>query len=291
MTTYHVFGDTGGHHKQLKAGLEAIGLDPKTFKLPKDTIVIHCGDLIHKGPLSEAVMMLVDKIMDANPGQWIQLLGNHEFQYLDGAPFFWGAVIPADAQRILASWLEKKRVRVAYAIEGPVEFHDLALSARPFETPNKPVLFTHAGLAKPFWEQHLKSSTNIVEIANAINALPIKKVTAPGSMLYGEPAGGAPWKPVGPVWALSTDEVWGSWKDTPDMPFMQVHGHVTPFNYARQTWWASTSNEYRRNAKINVERCTTVVRVANSIQVAVDPGYSKEATNAVQPALKITTND
>lgn len=286
MTTYHVFGDTGGHYQQLKAGLEAIGMNPKNHKLPKDVIVIHTGDLIHKGPSSPAVLILVDKVMEANPGQWVQILGNHEFQYIDGAPFFWGNVIPADSQRILASWLGKKLLKVAYAVEGPVMFHELTKSARPYPIPGKGALFTHAGVTKEFWDVILKNETDVMKIADDINNLPIKVVTKPGAMLHG--AKNTPWTPVGPVWALSTGEVWESWKDEESMPFIQVHGHTTAYNFVGNRWWP-TEKGFRDASKVNPDRNTVTTQVSDSIQIAIDPGYNTSAQPGPQPALKMTT--
>lgn len=51
-------------------------------------MICQVGDLIHKGPDSSAVVALVDQIIDSNPGRWVQLLGNHEAQYLSGGTQF-----------------------------------------------------------------------------------------------------------------------------------------------------------------------------------------------------------
>jgi hypothetical protein len=284
MTTYHVFGDTGGHYKQLRDGLIAIGMDRETWKLPEDVIIVHLGDLIHKGPDSQNVLELVDFIMETNPGQWIQLLGNHEFQYLKGAPFFWRETISVQGQQLLQSWLEKRLVRTAYAIEGPVQIHDLAAHAsQEITVPNKPILFTHSGLTRAFWQIRLNRETDVINIVNMINQMPVKLVTTAGEMLGGVSHHGI----VGPVWALGTREVWSPWNKMESMPFIQIHGHTTPFNYYTKTWWPAGEG-FVENSVVNLKRNTVTTKVADSLQIAVDPGYSKGAPNKPQPSLKIT---
>jgi hypothetical protein len=286
MTEYHVFGDTGGHLDQLRSGLEAIGMNPKSFKLPKDTVVIHCGDLIHKGPDSPGVLALVDSVMDANPGRWIQLLGNHEFQYLRGAPTFWPQIISVEGQLILQSWLAKGRVRAAYAIRGPLELHSLKDSSTAVDMGSKGALFTHAGLTREFWAIHLEEDPDVEAVADRINGLAIAVVTTPGEMLTGFQGGYN--DPVGPIWASGVGEVWTSWNGLFEMPFIQFHGHTAPYSYDYHKWW-DDEKDFRGDSFVNRSRRFTATDVANSLQIAVDPGYSVTAALGPQPAFHLST--
>lgn len=290
MTRYHVFGDTGGHYKQLKEGLTAIGYDPLTHKLPEDVVVIHCGDLLHKGPNSAGVIFMVDNIMKNNPNQWIQLLGNHEYQYLNGIPF-WREKIDPDAIRTLQSWYEEGRAFNAFAITEPAVFHGLAVSKRGYATPDKPIIFTHAGITRQYWQKYLHSSQDVARIVKTLNRFNPETVGTPGAIVGGTHTAAYP---AGPIWALGVDEVWNSWQAEPSMPFIQVHGHTAPFKFDVEQWW---SNGLETKAKVkfwnastvNPDRRTVVTEVSDSIQVAIDPGYEKTAVAEPQPALLITT--
>lgn len=294
---YHIFGDTGGHYKQLKAGLEAIGYDATTNKLPKDVTVIHLGDLIHKGPLSEAILFMIDRIMDANPGQWIQIMGNHESQYTKDAPFFWGNVIDVEGRAILNKWFNEGRIKVAYALPASATFHNLTLSARDYPVADKSILFTHAGLPELFWSKYIRPHMGELlgdtifdpydaeHVAEFLNTMPLKIATNPGVMLGGDTYR----RPVGPVWASGVDELWKSWhKSQQEEPFHQVHGHTYPFTFGMNVWYPAIPKEFKQASKVNTERKTTVTRVAGSIHVAVDPSYSKTAPLEAQPALLVT---
>jgi len=284
MTTYYVFGDTGGHYNQLYAGLMQAGVNPTTYKIPDDVVIIHEGDLIHKGPDSLEILQLVDVIMRANPGQWIQLLGNHEFQYFNGSPFFWGDVIPGEGQAILRDWALDGLVRVAFAIEAPATIHGVDV---PATAVNKPILFTHSGVTRGFWEMYLKEAEDIYSTVELINNLPVKVVTRPGQMLDGG-AKRNPLLPVGPTWALSTFEVFGSWRDQTTVPFIQVHGHTNAYNFFTNKWW-DAFGVFKEQSVLDKKNRRVVTKVADSIQIAVDPGYEKTAPNHTQPSLKITT--
>lgn len=283
MTEYHIFGDTGGHLNQLRSGLQAIGLNLDTMRLPQHTVVIHCGDLIHKGPHSQGVLELVDAVMEANPGAWVQLLGNHEFQYLRGAPTFWPQVVSVEGQLILQSWLAKRRLRVAYAVQGPLVLHSLDHLSTAVDMDSRGALFTHSGLPYEFWREHLGAESSVQAVAEAINGLPISTVTTPGEMLGGFQRGAD--EPVGPVWASGVNEVWGSWLDREPMPFIQFHGHTTPYSYSYGKWWESSPQLFRKSATVSREGRFTAVRVAGSLQFMVDPGYSVNAPPGAQPSF------
>lgn len=284
MTKYHVFGDTGGHYRQLKAGLEAIGYNSETHKLPEDVVVVHCGDLLHKGPNSAAVIFMVNRIMKHNPGQWIQLLGNHEYQYLGGIPF-WRENIDRDAIAMLQQWYFEGKVRNAFAITEPAEFHDLVISKRGYPTPDKPIILTHAGITRQYWKKFLQSETDVEALVRMLNNFNPNQISAPGAIIGSNNTADSP---AGPVWALGVEEVWDSWKLQPHIPFIQVHGHTTPYSHKLGRWW-SRDKKFVLASKINPDRRTVVTAISDSIQVAIDPGYDKQAEVGAQPALLITT--
>lgn len=284
MTKYYVFGDTGGHFRQLKAGLQEIGYDPITHKLPEDVVVVHCGDLLHKGPNSGAVIFMVNRIMEQNPGQWIQLLGNHEYQYLGGIPF-WREVIDPEAIETLQRWYFEGKVRNAYAITEPAEFHNLVVSKRGYQTPQKPIILTHAGITRQYWNKFLKSETDVATVVRMLNNFNPNQIGTPGAIIG---SGNTTEFPAGPVWALSVEEVWDSWQSQLTVPFIQIHGHTTPYAHDLGRWF-SRDKEFTKNSKVNPERKTVVTTVSDSIQIAIDPGYNKQAPLEPQPALFITT--
>lgn len=282
MKRYHVFGDTGGHLRQLKSGLEAIGLNRATYKLPEDITVIHCGDLLHKGPNSAGVIYMVDRIMQQNPGQWIQLLGNHEYQYLNGVPF-WREKIDPDAIQLLTKWKEAGLARNAFCIDKPAQFASFE-SMRRFVAPNKPILLTHAGLTKEYWDLFLKQETDLVKLTARLNSFSPKQVGKTGLMIGGV---NTPTDPAGPIWAHSAREVWYSWHSEPTIPFTQIHGHTNAFLFEQQRWWGGTPKQFIQNSRTHPASRSVVTQMGDSIIVAIDPGYEKTAPPGPQPSLSI----
>ena len=284
MTRYHIFGDTGGHFRQLKAGLVSLGMDPDTFKLPEDIVVVHCGDLLHKGPNSAAVIFMVNRVMEANPGQWVQLLGNHEYHYLGGITF-WRESIDRDAISLLRQWKEEGKVKHAHLIKEPAVFHGLVVSKRGYQTPaNKPVVLTHAGITRQYWEKFLRSEEDAGKLVERLNSFSPAQIGTPGAIIGADNTRAYP---AGPIWALSVEEVWASWKNTPSIPFIQVHGHTTPYAHSRGRWF-SLEREFQQASKVNPSRRTCVTAVGDSVQIAVDPGYDKFAPDESQPSLLVT---
>jgi hypothetical protein len=47
-------------------------------------LVIQVGDLVDRGPDSPGVLALVRERLERDRRGWVQLIGNHEWQYLDG---------------------------------------------------------------------------------------------------------------------------------------------------------------------------------------------------------------
>ena len=138
-----VVGDVGGHRRELRAELLRLGADPHTGRLPADLTVVQVGDLVHRGPDSEGVIGLVDGYLRHQPDQWVQLVGNHEAQYLRDPAFAWRQRLDAATADILRRWWADGRMRVAAAITG----HGRG--------DGDDILVTHAGLTAAFWREDL----------------------------------------------------------------------------------------------------------------------------------------
>lgn len=279
---YHVFGDTGGQYTPLYNGLLKIGLHPKTLKLPKNTTIIHVGDLIHKGPDSLKVLQLVDSVMEVNPENWIQLLGNHEMNYIEGSIFFWRDLIPVEGQIILQKWLRESRVQLAVALNDayiPAYMSNLDES--------KSLLITHAGLTRRYWVNDLDKSNTVNKIANKLNYSPISKISQGGEIIYGPSADGKPYDPS-PIWATSK-ELWSSWVNS-HMPFNQIHGHTNIWFPYQKKWVFSTKKMVNAST---VDKETGFVKTLmgrpedKSISISIDPSYGALPWNDLQNSLLV----
>lgn len=287
---YYIFGDSGGHKVPLQRSLTDLGADLDTFTLPDDITIIHLGDLIHKGPHSSLLLQMVDGFIQNNPGQWVQLLGNHEFQHLNG-PSFWRCNCTEEDKRILQKWWETGEAKVSFGLDN-ITPPNLEISARPkLVTPSETWLFTHAGLSFDWWEiAGFESSA--VDISQKLNSLSVKQVTTPGELLYG-PSSKYAYDPPGPVWAIGNTEVFLSWQKSREKPtFNQVYGHTTSYAWSRKTWWGGGLNlkDFKAASKLNPETRAVLTDLGDNIlMVGIDPGYSNYADQKKQPYLTLET--
>ena len=281
----YVFGDTGGHAVQLFKSLAQIGVDVDSGVIPDDVRIIHLGDLIHKGPDSSDILAVVNLLVRRNPTRWVQLLGNHEFQHIEGSPVFWKCDCSFAEVDIICTWFEMGLAAASFAV--PVLKNlKLEVSAKPkIGIPESGVLFTHAGLTWDWWNA-LGKPVNPVEVSMHLNSLPVDLITAPGQLLGVH--GGRP----GPVWAIGNSEVFESWNKQDDvMPFMQVHGHTSSYRWGKGDWWRKDKgfSDFRNASKLNPEIRSVITRISGSLLIGVDPGYSVHADTVSQPYLFFET--
>ena len=235
-----LIGDVQGYAQKLEVALRALGADPDCGTLPEDMTVVQLGDLVHKGPDSTGCIAIVDRFLDGSSEQWIQLLGNHEAQYLGG--FAIAPALPEHLQSDLHRWSTSHQLRIALAME-TVELG--------------PVLVTHSGMTKWKWEA-IGAPTTASEAAHLLNEeweRDPSEALAFGAMLdhTGEP---------GVVWAEAGGKLLKSWAGTSRMPFSQVHGHTSPYHWFSDRWRHNVPHELLKWGVVDVPTTADRVRLA-----------------------------
>lgn len=294
-----IIGDVGGHRLPLIEQLTALGVDVDSRRIPPDLIICQVGDLVHKGPDSDAVVRLVDEFLRGNPGQWIQLVGNHESQYLPDGTEFWSPPISAESRTVLLDWWESGQLRVAaaFSIAAAVLGSDPASSREPAPYP-KPVpspgpdrdervdscpagelLVTHAGLTAGAWRL-LGQPATATETAAILNRAETPVVWRQGGMT----TGGVDFD-AGPIWARAVREVYASWglfDESGHSPeealrapvFAQAHGHTTAFHWWRGRWRLAVDELAPldvRSLQADERRKITRVQVGERVFFGTDP--------------------
>jgi len=254
-----IIGDVGGHIDELRAELSRLGVPQAgNGPIPDDLWVVQVGDLIHRGPDSSAVVALVDRCLSDDDCRWTQLVGNHEAFYLRRRrQFSWPDRVSGSTAAKLRTWWRTGRMRPAVALR--VSGEDL--------------LVTHAGLTRGFWQEVLGSPTSAGEAADALNALALsdqRTLFRPGMMLGYHRVNLA----AGPVWASVSREVSVSWAGHP-MPFSQVHGHSSVYDWAAQRW--NVEEPVGDEVELDELRKHASLRLNGGRVVGIDPGHAIEA--------------
>lgn len=293
--TYAVFGDVHAHITPMTNTLGLLGWNPQTLVIPKNLTIIQVGDLIHKGKETNQIIALVDGIMERNNddpecGTWIQLMGNHESQYFNGAAKFWRNECSPESAATLRRWLDDGRMLFSYLIP---------------QDDAKPYMLSHGGV-NPFWYYRAeplfhavqsgsktteailqqarvnRTPENFVEWLNSMYGTP-HFVARPGTMLRGGIS-----RKAGPVWAESVREVYVQWRDG-DVPFHQIHGHATPFAWGNKDFYPTTPDIIRRELEVfPQERRTLWKNLDGSEFHCIDNGFDEIANLEYMRPLVLT---
>lgn len=252
-----VIGDVGGHAEPLRDELTRLGAGTDGA-LPDDLIVVQVGDLIHRGPDSAEVVDIVDGYLGTQPGQWIQLIGNHEAHYLQPPVFAWPESLSRKHIRIIRRWWRSGAAGVATAVETPFESF----------------LITHAGITAEFWASVLGGPATAAEAARRINDLAKEgadTVFRAGVMLHGTTVSDA-----GPLWADTTTELLPGWADG-RMPFSQIHGHNSV-----TSWRADEPTVSRQGADalvtVDADAKHETVHLSGGRIIGIDPDHRDTPT-------------
>lgn len=248
-----LFGDVQGHLDVYIAALERLGVDTERGMVPDDLKIIQVGDLIHKGPDSDEVIRLVDQLLRASPDRYVQLIGNHDGQYL-GGPIFWADTIGEDAARTLAGWFVDGAVAIAHAL---------------VTAEHGPVLASHGGMSVERWN-HFGQPEQPVNASRLLNEEFWNDPTAalkPGMMLMGEPG------PPGVAWTEPVRELYLPWIETGSMPFSQVHGHRSPYSWRGGKWFRDVPRRLRKELEADTAARHTTLDLGTQTFVGIDTAY------------------
>ena len=252
-----VIGDVAGHLDELRGELERLGASGPELRLPDDLTVVQVGDLVHRGPDSDGVVALVDHYLTSQPDQWVQLVGNHEAQYLRTPAFDWSEQLATATTDALRRWWADGQLQAAVAIT----------------TQQERFLVTHAGLTAGFWRVVLDCLVDPTRAAAALNSFigtHEDVLFAAGRMLGRR----RPAALAGPVWAAAGTELLPSWLDS-TLPFSQLHGHTGAFDWRREEFLTSVRVAGMTVVDFDAKHETTTMRGGRII--GVDPGHGQQA--------------
>jgi hypothetical protein len=241
MAKIVLIGDVGGCAAELSKVIAPVLDDP-------DVRVIQVGDLVDRGPDSSGVLAFVRQQL---PRRWIQLIGNHESQYV-GGDAFWPHRLTDDDARLLEEWWLKERLRVAAAVR---------------TADGEEYLVTHAGLTVDAWRE-LDEPVTAATAADLLN-------TRPDNLL---------WRDHGPLWPEAGPGLYEPWlRATQPMPFSQIHGHSTIVSYRRRTWMCG--ERIRQRSTVDWTARHTVTRLGAAHFVGIDPKHGTAGAPTWSPLI------
>lgn len=251
-----VFGDLSGWTAPLYRALEDLGVDLATETIPEDLVIVQVGDLIHKGPDGNEAVAFVERMMQANPRRWVQLLGNHEAEHIGGHGFF---TCDCDVETVntLRRWVRSDSAHLGVALD----VDDLG-----------EVLVTHAGMVYELWK--LLEKPSAADAAARLQSLlhtDQELAFSHGLHLKGSKPG-----LPGVLWALAGRELYHSWMRR-KAAFHQVHGHTGAYDFYNGAWEPGLPD---CPAEVDVRARHTLVHLGKKRFWGIDPCYTKRWSQA-----------
>ena len=257
MVTGHIFGDTGGHANELFTALSELGVDLKTGEIPEDIHILHVGDLVHKGPGTDRIVALVNRVASKNPERWTQIIGNHEAMHIGLSKPFTKCNCSDTTISTLISLRDSNFLKLAASVSGD-NFSEIA---------GKDALITHAGLTNTLWREAGRlSAQGMVDHIN----MNLNNYLAAGLVptdVYNEKAG--------VFWAEALHEVRGSWvKSGDEAPFHQVHGHIPLFKWELGRYYEKMPTDSSILLMEYERACVSRFDEDRTVFITIDPGFS-----------------
>jgi Calcineurin-like phosphoesterase len=267
MTRIAVLGDLSGHLAPFAQALGDLGVDIAAAQVPDDLAVVQVGDLIHKGPDSDTIVALVDRLLDANPDRYVQLLGNHEDQYLGGQRFYEQTPLAPGTIATLRRWRAAGTLRVAAAIR--------TIGGESY-------LVTHAGLTRLNFLHHVGTDEvgQAAEVINGLTKTRPKVIHAAGVMLTDLRSGLA-----GPLWAEATRELYAGWLRAAATgqppPFGQIHGHCPLLDFTGEPI-SPLPADLARLVVVDRARRHVCLTIGGQRFINLDPGFDDRPPGRVR---------
>lgn len=267
-----VLGDVSGHLGVFVDALRSLGVDlddgpaPRLRRWPDDLYVVQVGDLVHKGPQSVECAALGLNLATQLPGRYVQLVGNHEGQYL-GGPSFFGDVHAS----FLADMLRRAdRSGVLHA----------ACWIDPGDDLGPDVLVSHAGLTTGI-HATLGHPDHPSDAAAALNSAWVSD--RPWMQQAGMMLGDHVTEP-NVLWADGYVELLRPWlaraRTGRHVPFSQVHGHSS----VRFHGAGRIPADVRAHAHLT-DLGHEITRLGGQFIAGVDPGNGKRVHRPLRPFL------
>jgi hypothetical protein len=243
MARLILIGDVGGHPDHLRAALTRAGAYPR---VPADATVIQVVDLVDRGPDSAGVLEIVEGYLRDQPDRWIQLIGNHDAQYLPGGSMFYQASIDGPWVELLRSF----KLSIAAAVR----------------TAEEDYLVTHAGLVVDLWRR-LGEPMTATTTAMLLNERPD---------LIGDLNG--------PLWAEAGIDLYEPWLGFRDfIPFGQIHGHASIVSFRDKRFYCA--EKVRQRASVDWQARHTRVRIGGRQFIGIDPKLGRTGAVTWSPLI------
>ena len=276
--TIFIIGDIGGQLKVFNRILKKIGVK-SNYKLPDDIKVIQVGDLTRASPkfLSQNTIILetIKNIINANPSRWIQLYGNHESAALGGPKKSdWDIEKSYDSKclYLLDNLWKDKKIKLAHT----------------FSLNNKDYLVTHAGITYHRWKSLGQPQAYKAEkIINKDCGKDFSKISKAGILVENETVLTADTQ-----WAEVNKELYLPWIKNSEMPFSQIHGHASPYNWEKNDWWEDASNIIKKRTILIKNSRQTINFPGNNSHffLSIDWNLGNNITSQIWPLVNIKGN-
>lgn len=238
-------GDVGGQIGVFERVLSELGIDPHRPVVPDGTLVIQVGDVVRASSSDELDSVLcealADELLRLNPAGYIQLLGNHDLAAI-GGPGRPGWVRTGFGGEIVRRWWSQREAKLAVALT---------------DERGEQILVTHAGLTLGYWTRLGRpDAADAARMLNSLVGAELSGVLQPGRLVRGPANTGAD-----VVWAEVCLELLEPWIESAEVPFLQIHGHASPWSWELGTWSEDASPRVRAATRVQSPVRRTVTDV------------------------------